>query len=49
MKQLDVDVSRPVFIWPMQPLTLTHVTFDLDLETFKPQVAKSMKITFFNM
>ncbi len=38
--------------WPMWPLTLIHVAFDLNLETFDLQVtcqthhAKSMKLTF---
>ena len=39
MKQLNVDVSPPAFLWdpytliqprPIGHLTLTHVTFDLD-------------------
>ena len=29
MKQLDVDVSSPVFVWNPY-LTLANVTFDLD-------------------
>ncbi len=29
MKQLDVVVSPPAFVWDPN-LTLTHVTFDLD-------------------
>ncbi len=29
MKQLDVDVSPPAFVWPTY-LALTLVTFDLD-------------------
>ena len=51
MKQLDVDVSQPAFVWNSE-LTLTHMTFDLDLQTFDLRVicqtiyAKSMQIMF---
>ncbi len=32
MKQLDVVVSPPAFLWdPYLPLTLTYMTFDLEI------------------
>ncbi len=42
MKQLDVDVSPPAFLWNPH-LTLANVTFDLDAQI---KYATSMKITF---
>ncbi len=43
MKQLDVDVSPPAFVWkPLlivaRPLTLNHATFDLDPGDFYLQL-----------
>ena len=36
MKQLDIDVSPPAFLWDLYlTLALTHVTFDLDARMYK--------------
>ncbi len=57
MKQLDVDVSPPAFVWNpywiMANVTFDLDPFDLDHRHILPRVtcqihyAKSMKITFF--
>ncbi len=43
MKQLDVVVSPPAFIWDPN-LTLTHVTFDLDPSDLWPLGQMSKKL-----
>ncbi len=49
MKQLDVDVSPPAFLWDPH-LNLANVTFDLDRVTFdldaQIKYAKYTKIPF---
>ncbi len=43
MKQLDVVVSPPAFVWNPH-FTLTHVTFDLDPSDLLPRGQISMKL-----
>ncbi len=43
MKQLDVDVSPPAFLWDLN-LTLANVTFDLDPYDFDAGMNKICKI-----
>ncbi len=47
MKQLDVVVSPPAFVWDPN-LTLTHVTFDLDPPDLLPlgQMSKKLQKIF---